>query len=141
MFTSLGSYNENGVTVQLYDVRFHTANNSIATELVDNEFAVALGSNLPKGIPADGAIYNNYCTSKTNGILWPMLAEKAYVQAASAGYVINSFTRIASPCSNSYENVDKGYPMWAISAISGTGHGESFSNLASIAISECNVGG
>ena len=135
MFTALGTYMENGIPVQLYYVRLHATNGAIVTELVDSEFAVARGPGLPPGIPSDGAVYNNYTT---NGVLWAMLAEKAYVQAAASGYVINDITRTASPCADNYNNVGNGGDAaWAIKAITGTNAvgvgGESFSSISQYA--------
>lgn len=55
MFTYLGLYDENGVTVQLYDVRFYNPSGQIRTVEVDNEFPV----------------YNGYCVNDNpnNGVL------------------------------------------------------------------------
>lgn len=139
MFTALGTYSENGVAVQLYDVRFHTPSGAIVTELVDNECAVASGPGLPSGIPSDGAVCNNYTT---NGVLWAMLAEKAYVQAAASGYVINDFTGTASPCALSYDSVGSGgNAAWAISAISGGAVGQYDTTLSQIATDVSTWGG
>jgi hypothetical protein len=128
MFTALGTYREGTATVQLYYVRFHEPSGQVVTELVDNEFPVALGAGLPPGIPADGAVYNDYTT---NGVLWAMLAEKAYVQAASSGYVVNDYTWTAHVCADNYANVGLGGDAaWAISAITGPAVWETSTNLS-----------
>jgi hypothetical protein len=134
MFTSLGTSQEGGATVQLYDVRLYTPAGKIVTELVDNEFAVASGPGLPIGIPSDGAAYNNYTT---NGVLWAMLAEKAYVQAAASGYVVNSITGTACAMSDSYNDVNGalGNAAWSIQAIAGAPTNVSYTNLSQLTIS------
>src|SRR5271157_68347 len=105
MFKYLGLYNENGVVVQLYDVSFYNPSGQVKTVLVDNEFPISPNGNCINDIP--------------NGDLWVALAEKAYVQEAHLGYVINS-SGYAAPCPDNYLNVWGGSSSWALSAMTGT---------------------
>ena len=107
MFTYLGWWSENGVPTQLYDVRLneYSVQGSIAygtgvvcTELVDTEFDVYQGQ--------------FYGASIFGGIEWVALAEKAYVQAASQGYVLNSYGKTNAPCPDNYGDVVGGSPAW-----------------------------
>ena len=114
MFTYLGWWSENGVPTQLYDVRLneYSVQGSIAygtgvvcTELVDTEFDVYQGQ--------------FYGASIFGGIEWVALAEKAYVQAASQGYVLNSYGKTNAPCPDNYGDVVGGSPEWALAALTG----------------------
>ena len=105
MITPLGQYNENGTTVQLYDVRLCTAGGPAREILVDNEFAMYGGT--------------EYNAQVLNGVLWVALAEKAYVEAAAAGYVVNSYTGSFAQVPDNYQDVNGGYPYWALNAITG----------------------
>ena len=117
MFTYLGTYNENGNIVQLYDVRLFTGNGGPAREImVDNEFAMSGGT--------------EYNAQVLGGVLWAALAEKAYVIAAAEGYVVNSITSTfhALPSNDySYTDVIGGWPYWALNAITGHASTEYYS--------------
>ena len=104
MFTDDGAFNENGVRVELYTVRFYTANGgSVCSELVDNE------------LPAGG---NWADTPAATGVLWVALAEKAYVQAAAQGY-LTVMSGAVQTYGDSYAIIDDGLPFWAMSAVTG----------------------
>jgi Calpain family cysteine protease/Fibronectin type III domain len=99
MFTYLDIYNENGVLVQLHDVHLFTPSDLSETILVDNEFAIYGGT--------------EYNAQVVKGVLWVALAEKAYVEAASDGYVINSETETTHIVSDNYQDVNNGFASWA----------------------------
>ena len=113
MFTYLGQYNENGATVQLYDVRLCTAGGPVENIMVDNEFAMYGGT--------------EYNAQVLNGVLWVALAEKAYVEAAAAGCVVNSYTDSFAQVPDNYQDVDGGYPYWALNALTGNASTEYYS--------------
>ncbi len=112
MFTYLGVYRERGVAVQLYDVRFYNKNGQVKTVLVDNKFPMMRGT--------------EYNDQVRNGVLWVALAEKAYVEAASLGYVTNSHTQTHARVSDSYTDVVGGDPLWGLGAITGQAGGEAY---------------
>ena len=112
MFTYLGVYRERGVAVQLYDVRFYDKNGQVKTVLVDNKFPMMRGT--------------EYNDQVRNGVLWVALAEKAYVEAASLGYVTNSHTQTHVRVSDSYTDVVAGDALWALIAITGQAGGEAY---------------
>jgi hypothetical protein len=98
MFTAAGTAVENGVTVNLYKVRFYDSGGVARYVTVDTE------------LPSGGTYYDHV----TNGVLWVALAEKAYVQANAAGYVTSQNVGM-----DSYDALDGGYPSWALQAITG----------------------
>jgi hypothetical protein len=98
MFTSAGTAVENGVTVNLYDVRLFDSNNVAHQILVDTE------------LPGGGTYYDQ----PVNGVLWVALAEKAYAEANGMGYVTTS-----NPKTDSYAALNSGDPQWALRAITG----------------------
>ncbi len=98
MFTSDGTTVENGVTVDLYSVRFFNSAGVAQSVTVDTE------------LPSGGAYYDQV----ENGILWVALAEKAYAEANGAGIVTTG-----SVGSDSYDALDGGDPAWALQAITG----------------------
>jgi hypothetical protein len=108
MFTSLGTVNNGGpVPIQYYGVRFYNPQGAAKTFVVENELPTIARNGM--------VVYDQ----PINGVLWVALAEKAYVEAASAGWVVNSITYNAKPCLDTYNDVAGGEPRWAIQAITG----------------------
>jgi hypothetical protein len=98
MFTYNGTATENGATVGIYTVRFFNSAGTAEYVTVDTE------------LPAGG----NYYDRAINGVLWVALAEKAYAEANGAGYV-----KTQNVGSDSYAAMNKGWPYWALQAITG----------------------
>ncbi len=97
MFTSDGTTVENGVVVNLYNVRFFDKGTP--------EY-VTVDTELPSG--------GQYYDQPVNGVLWVALAEKAYAEANGAGWVTSG-----DDGSDSYSALNSGQPSWALSAITG----------------------
>ena len=98
MFTYEGVAYTGNTAVNLYSVRFF------------NTAGVAEYVTMDQSLPQGGSYY----ASATNGVLWVGLAEKAYAEANSLGYV----KTYAGP-SSYYSALDKGQPSWALQAITG----------------------
>jgi len=84
--------------VNLYTVRFYNSQGTAEYVTVDSE------------LPAGGATYDH----PVNGAPWVALAEKAYAEANSLGYVTTQ-----QPGQNSYAALNGGDPAWALQAITG----------------------
>ena len=98
MFSWAGTaVDQNGV-VNLYTVRFYNGKGVAEYVAVDAE------------LPAGGATYDH----PVNGAPWVALAEKAYAEANSLGYVTTQ-----QPGQNSYAALNGGDPAWALQAITG----------------------
>jgi hypothetical protein len=99
MFTSAGTAVENGVTVNLYKVRFYNSAGTAEYVTVDTEF------------PTDASLFDQ----PVSGVLWVSLAEKAYAQANGEGYVTSG-----DPGIDSYRALNHGCsPRHALEAITG----------------------
>jgi len=128
MFTYLGNASkiEGRLDVQVYDVHFLGLRGQ-ATVTVDTQFPIYNGT--------------EYNAQIVGGVLWVALAEKAYVEAASAGYVVNSYTETATPCASNYQDINGGYPGSALQAITGcTAFAAITTSGAGNAISEFTAG-
>jgi hypothetical protein len=113
MFTFLGNSMENGAEVGVYRVRFFNKDNLTQAEYVnvDTEF------------PGGGTAFDN--VSDANGVLWVALAEKAYAEASSLGWVTVSNPSVG----DSYATLQGapigstvapgGEPVWALQAVTG----------------------
>ncbi len=98
MFSWAGTaVDQNGV-VDLYTVRFYNSKNVAEYVAVDAE------------LPAGGGTYDH----PVNGVPWVALAEKAYAEANSLGYVTTQQTG-----KDSYAALNGGDPAWALQAITG----------------------
>lgn len=100
MFHYDGTTVEDGQTVGLYTVRFFDGNEAKY---------VTVDTQLP-----DGGYYNDQITGNNSPVLWVALAEKAYVEANSLGYVESNH-----PGVDSYTALNFGFPTWALHAITG----------------------
>jgi hypothetical protein len=106
MFTPYGTTVENGITVNLYTVRFFTSRGTAEYVTVDTE------------LPGGGGTYAH----PANGVLWPSLAEKAYAQAYALGYV-SVATQSNPPPKDSYASLVM-WPSSALQAITGSNQGD-----------------
>ena len=111
MFKYDGTTVDNGVTVGVYTVRFFNSN--------DVAKSVTINTELPEG--------GNWYDHPLNGVLWVALAEKAYAVANGLGYVSSS-----DPGSSTYNNLESGYPTWALQAITGNSGSNSFVSTSQI---------
>ena len=98
MFSWAGTACDQNGAVNLYTVRFYNSKNVAEYVTVDAE------------LPAGGATYDH----PVNGVPWVALAEKAYAEANSLGYVTTQ-----QPGQNSYAALNGGQPAWALQAITG----------------------
>jgi hypothetical protein len=98
MFSWAGTAVDQNGTVNLYTVRFYDSKGVAEYVGVDAE------------LPAGGATYDH----PVNGVPWVALAEKAYAEANSLGYVTTT-----QPGKNSYAALNGGDPAWALRAITG----------------------
>ena len=78
MFTYDGTTVDNGATVGLYSVRFFSSNGTAFDVEVDTE------------LPAAGEYYDFVANGLGTQVLWVALAEKAYAEANSVGFVTTS---------------------------------------------------
>jgi len=101
MFTDIGIYMENGVQTHLWSVHFYNASGALTSVIVDNELPVDANNS---------TVYDQV----SGNVLWVALAEKAYVEAAAAGYV-----HVNNTAYNTYNNIDSGLANWALGAITG----------------------
>jgi hypothetical protein len=112
MFSWAGTgCDQNGV-VNLYTVRFYNSKGTAEYVAVDAE------------LPAGGATYDH----AVNGVPWVALAEKAYAEANSLGYVTTQ-----QPGKNSYAALNGGDPAWALQAITGKPASDFAVNTANLA--------
>ena len=102
MFTYNGTTLDNGVTVGLYTARLYQPNGSA--------FEVDVNTELPAG----GAYYDYVLNGLGTEVLWVALAEKAYAEANSLGFVTTS-----NEYDGSYSALNGGLPSWALEAITG----------------------
>jgi hypothetical protein len=106
MFTYEGTAVENGSLVQIYTVRFYDKNGVARYVTVDTE------------LPADptyGQYYDRIQNGQGNTTLWVALAEKAYAEANSDGFVI-----APTSGSDSYSALGPAFPAEpALQAITG----------------------
>jgi hypothetical protein len=98
MFAAAGSVTMNGVTDNVYTVRFF------------NNSGVAVYVTVDSALPSAGTYYDNV----NNGVLWAALAEKAYAQANGMGLVTTS-----NSYGDSYAALNGGDAAWALRAITG----------------------
>ncbi len=108
MFTPCGIYQEHGDVVQIYAVHYYNADGIQTTVMVDTEFAHL--DMLPT--------YYTYARP-VDGVLWPALAEKAYVQASALGYVTTSTVLGGVAAGDDYSAIFGGLSTWAFQAILG----------------------
>jgi hypothetical protein len=111
MFTYNGTANENGSIVGVYAVRLFDTRGAAHYLTVDTE------------LPGGGSEYDQ----ATGGVLWVALAEKAYAQANSSGFVTTGHVG-----SDSYDALNNGWPSWALQAITGKSASEFSVNPANI---------
>jgi hypothetical protein len=102
MFTYDGTTEDNGATVGLYTVRFFSSDGSAFDVEVNTE------------LPAAGAYYDFVTNGLGTQVLWVALAEKAYAEANSVGYLTTSYED-----NGSYNALNGGDPSWALQAITG----------------------
>ncbi len=94
MFTHVATNTVNGVTVDVYAVRFAEAQDgALHYVTVDTE------------LPGGGTVY----THTAGKPLWPALLEKAYAEASGAGWVVTG-----RPANDSYEGLEFGYTAYAL---------------------------
>jgi hypothetical protein len=118
MFTYDGTAVENGVTVNIWSVRFFQ--NGVAKYVtVDSE------------LPSSGSLYDHV---PADGALWVTLAEKAYAEANGDGFVTTG-----NLLSDSYSALNGGWPSWALPAITGHSAAEYSVNPTNI-VSAWNAG-
>jgi hypothetical protein len=98
--------------VNLYRVRFYNSQAVAEYVTVDSE------------LPAGGATYDH----PVNSVPWVALAEKAYAEANSLGYVTTQ-----QPGKDSYAALNGGDPAWALEAITGKWSGDYAINPANVA--------
>jgi hypothetical protein len=111
MFAWAGTAVDQNGTVNLYTVRFYNNKDVAQYVTVDAE------------LPAGGATYDH----PVNGIPWVALAEKAYAEANSLGFVT---TQQAGK--DAYNALNGGDPAWALQAITGKSTNDVAINPASI---------
>jgi hypothetical protein len=112
MFSWAGTaVDQNGV-VNLYTVRFFNSQDVAQYVTVDAE------------LPAGGATYDH----PVNGAPWVALAEKAYAEANSLGFVTTQ-----QPGKDAYAALNGGEPAWALQAITGQSAKDFAINPANIA--------
>jgi hypothetical protein len=104
MFTYDGTTVDHGATVGLYTVRLF--------DTVGFPCYFQVDTDLPSGggYPGYAQVTNTLGTQA----LWVALAEKAYAEANSLGYVTTN-----NPNQDSYAALDHGEPAWALQAITG----------------------
>jgi hypothetical protein len=102
MFTYDGTTVDNGATVGLYTVRFFNTNGVAVYVQVDTE------------LPDGGEYYDHVANDLGTQALWVALAEKAYAEANSLGYVTTGHEG-----QDSYGALNNGDPAWALQAITG----------------------
>jgi hypothetical protein len=105
MFTYDGTTVVNDSVVDVYTVRFYNPLAGAQYVTVDTE------------LPAGGGLYDNPTPVALGGsttVLWPALAEKAYVEASAAGIVTSGHVGF-----NTYDALNNGDPVWALQAITG----------------------
>jgi hypothetical protein len=99
MFTDEGTNTINGATVEVYSVRFYS----------HEGYGVPHYVTVDTELPAGGGMYDH---PGTGGPLWVALLEKAYAEAAGAGWVTTSHGN-----TNSYGALDGGWPSYALPAL------------------------
>ncbi len=97
MFTYEGTATNGGATVGLYKVRFYNALGTAVYVQVDTD------------LPTTGQY-----DAQINGVFWPALAEKAYVEATAAGFVESQHSGI-----DNYDALSFGDAAWSLQAITG----------------------
>ncbi len=102
MFTPDKTTVDNGATVGLYTVRLFSSNGSAFDVEVDTE------------LPSAGEYYDHVDNALGTQVLWVALAEKAYAEANSLGYVTTN-----NEYQDSYNALGGGDPSWALQAITG----------------------
>jgi Calpain family cysteine protease len=102
MFTYDGTTVVKGATVGLYTVQFFNSNGSAFDVEVNAE------------LPAAGEYYDFVTNGLGTQVLWVALAEKAYAEANSVGYVTTSHKDVGG-----YNGLNGGDPSWALQAITG----------------------
>jgi hypothetical protein len=102
MFTYDGTAVENGSIVRLYTVRLFGRDGA--------EHGIEVDTELPSG----GQYYAHVANALGTEALWVALAEKAYAEAGSLGWVTTSHG-----ASDSYNELEAGDPAWALQAITG----------------------
>jgi hypothetical protein len=120
MFQADGTAVENGVTVNLYKVRFFNSQGVANYVVVDSE--------LPE-YTYGGSTYVAF-DQVEGGPLWVALAEKAYAQADGKGWVS---TGTGSASGDSYAALNGGLPSAALQAITGKSSGGYAINPANMA--------
>jgi hypothetical protein len=102
MFTYDGTAVENGSTVGLYTVRLFGSNGALYDIEVDTE------------LPSGGQFYAHVANALGTQALWVALAEKAYAEANSLGYVTTG-----NEYQDSYDALNGGWPAWPFQAVTG----------------------
>jgi hypothetical protein len=102
MFTYDGTAVVHGSTVGLYTVRLHGSNGTQYDIEVDTE------------LPSGGQYYDHVANALGTHVLWVALAEKAYAEANSLGYVTTNHEY-----QDSYGALNYGDAAWALQAITG----------------------
>jgi Calpain family cysteine protease len=107
MFTYDGTTVDKGATVGLYTVHFFDTDGSAFDVEVNTE------------LPAGGEYYDFVTNGLGTDALWVALAEKAYAEANSVGYVTTSHEG-----GGAYSALNGGDPSWAVRAITGNSAGD-----------------
>jgi hypothetical protein len=102
MFTYDGTTVDNGATVGLYTVRLFDTHGFPVYLQVDTD------------LPSGGGYYAHVSNALGTSVLWVALAEKAYAEANSLGYVTTQ-----NENQDSYDAMNGGWPAWALQAITG----------------------
>jgi hypothetical protein len=102
MFTYDGTTVDNGATVGLYTVRLFDTSGFPVYLQVDTS------------LPSGGGYYDHVSNALGTSALWVALAEKAYAEANSLGYVTTQHEY-----QDSYDATNGGWPTWALQAITG----------------------
>jgi hypothetical protein len=108
-----GTTTENGSTVGVYSVRLFDPYGNSQYFTVDSELPGG-GNTYDHPVGGAGAV-----NGSPNLVLWAALAEKAYAQASSSGFVPTSYNSSGYLYVNAYAGLNGGWPEWALGAITG----------------------
>jgi hypothetical protein len=116
MFMYDGRTVDNGSLVAVYLVRLYSGNGTAFYVPVDTE------------LPSGGGYYARVANALGTQALWVALAEKAYAEANSLGYVTSN-----KEYQDSYNALNDGDPAWALQAITGNSASDYSINPTNIA--------